>query len=427
MKLLLSLCLLILVGCQGVKETQIDPVEDDLKVEENQPITEPKIDETIEELVMNYVIVDTGQTTFFDNQKEVLLDKSFNGQDASFDGNQPSYIDNGDGTITDLNTGLMWQQGFYKSDYNDAESISMSASIGGYDDWRVPTIKELYSLILFTGNQGMGSPESKTPPDDAVPFIDTNYFEFEYPSENRYIDAQYITSTEYVSYTMNNAETFFGVNFADGRIKGYPLFDPKQSDDRYYLRLVRGNEEYGVNNFIDNGDQTISDLSTGLMWMKDDSGMFNLTSFTNTDGSLNWEEALIFANTMNFAGYDDWRLPNAKELHSIVDYTRSPDTTSSPAINEIFNSTTIINEAGDKDFAQYWSSTSFEPGKDAVYFSFGRGLGYFSIQGKQSEFMDVHGAGSQRTDPKIGTPSYGNGPQGDVRRIYNYVRLVRDY
>jgi len=40
--------------------------------------------------------------------------------------------------------------------------------------------------------------------------------------------------------------------------------------------------------------------------------------------------------------------------------------------------------------------------------------------------MDVHGAGSQRTDPKTGEGSYGNGPQGDVRRVYNYVRLVRD-
>ena len=42
--------------------------------------------------------------------------------------------------------------------------------------------------------------------------------------------------------------------------------------------------------------------------------------------------------------------------------------------------------------------------------------------------VDVHGAGSQRSDPKAGDPAmfpHGRGPQGDVIRIYNYVRLVR--
>ena len=43
-------------------------------------------------------------------------------------------------------------------------------------------------------------------------------------------------------------------------------------------------------------------------------------------------------------------------------------------------------------------------------------------------YVDVHGAGSQRSDPKVGDPSafpHGRGPQGDVIRIFNYVRLVR--
>jgi len=44
-------------------------------------------------------------------------------------------------------------------------------------------------------------------------------------------------------------------------------------------------------------------------------------------------------------------------------------------------------------------------------------------------WLDVHGAGAQRSDPKIGNPAdypQGHGPQGDAIRIYNYVRLVRD-
>ena len=46
-----------------------------------------------------------------------------------------------------------------------------------------------------------------------------------------------------------------------------------------------------------------------------------------------------------------------------------------------------------------------------------------------NRWMDVHGAGAQRSDPKIGDPDdfpTGRGPQGDAIRIYNYVRLVRN-
>ena len=46
-----------------------------------------------------------------------------------------------------------------------------------------------------------------------------------------------------------------------------------------------------------------------------------------------------------------------------------------------------------------------------------------------ASWMDVHGAGAQRSDPKVGDPAqfpYGRGPQGDAIRIHNFVRLVRD-
>jgi hypothetical protein len=67
----------------------------------------------------------------------------------------------------------------------------------------------------------------------------------------------------------------------------------------------------------------------------------------------------------------------------------------------------------------------------AVYVCFGEALGYFKppfSQGK-GRLQDVHGAGAQRSDPKTGNPDdypQGHGPQGDVIRILNYVRLVRD-
>lgn len=214
---------------------------------------------------LSYPVVDTGQLEFFNNTTVIITPspgEDFFGQDAHYSGFQPSYTDNGDGTITDNITGLMWQKSFIRIEWNEAEDEAASASTGSYNDWRVPTIKELYSLILFTGNQGTGDPSSPTPPDDAVPFIDLNYFEFEHSTDSRYIDAQYVTNKVYTSPTMDGNSTFFGVNFADGRIKGYPQ---ELENKLYYARFVRGNSNYGKNTFIDNCNNTISDEATGLM------------------------------------------------------------------------------------------------------------------------------------------------------------------
>jgi hypothetical protein len=177
----------------------------------------------------------------------------------------------------------------------------------------------------------------------------------------------------------------------------------------------------------------------------------------------NWEEALAWVqekNEENYLGYSDWRLPDAKELQSIVDYSRSPDTTDSAAIDPLFNCTSITDELGKDDYPFYWTGTTHankKDGKSAVYVAFGEALGFMpqmppmmgqsnsstppmppagqgatdsgSMMGTQDvELMDVHGAGAQRSDPKMGNPSdyeTGHGPQGDVIRINNFVRLVR--
>ncbi|MCK5001208.1 MAG: DUF1566 domain-containing protein, partial [Anaerohalosphaera sp.] len=247
----------------------------------------------------------------------------------------------------------------------------------------------------------------------------------------RIIDSQFATSTKYVSTTMNGNETMFGVNFADGRIKGYGTSDPRRGDGKlFYVLYVRGNKDYGKNKFVDNGDGTVTDNATGLTWMKVDSG--TLKAGTKKDGKLNWSQALKWAEDLKYANKSDWRLPNVKELQSIVDYTRSPATTNSAAIDPLFQTTSFIAENGKKDFPNYWSNTthaSISRASTAAYVAFGTSFGWMQNRRTgQRTIMDVHGAGSQRSDPKSGDPSqfpYGRGPQGDVIRIYNFVRCVR--
>jgi len=386
----------------------------------------------------SYAVVDTGQSNFYDNKyysTKPKTNEKFYGQDASYDGYQPSYENNFDGSVSDKNTKLIWQKKFSeKLTWSEAVNYANNSKLAGYNDWRIPTIKELYSLIDFSGVTGTSRNKGTQVPNNAKPYINTKYFDFEYSSDKRYIDAQYWTQTDYTSTTMNGAKTFFGVNFADGRIKGYPKYNKGQrGSTKFYLRLVRGNSQYGKNDFVDKKNGVILDNATKLSWMKKDSGDKIFNSMQNT-GALNWEKALSFCERLDYAGIDSWRLPNAKELHTIVDYTKSPDSTNSASINELFNTTSIKNAKGQKDYPFYWTSTTHldghQMGNSAVYFAFGRAMGYMKDRRTNSKMLlDVHGAGAQRSDPKSGDASkfkYGRGPQGDVISINNYVRCVSD-
>ena len=350
------------------------------------------------------------------------------GQDAQYSGYQPNYTKNANRTVADNVTGLVWAQSIDlnndgtidikdKLTYDQAATFAKNSTLGGFNDWRVPTIKELYSLILFDGQDPSGM-DNKPGSLTIIPFIDSQVFGFnsgDMQAGERLIDAQYLTSTKYVSTTMTNKqETVFGVNFIDGRIKGYGLGNP-QGEKTFYVLLVRG-DNYGENNFVDNKDQTITDKATGLTWQQSDSGE-----------PMDWPSALNYCESLTLADNDQWRLPNAKELQSIVDYSRSPETSGSAAIDPLFKTTSITNEAGQPDYANYWSSTTHlnpRNAANAVYVAFGRSLGYMNNQ-----WVDVHGAGSQRSDPKVDDGkdyTNGHGPQGDSIRINNMVRCVTD-
>ncbi|MCP4600334.1 MAG: DUF1566 domain-containing protein [Proteobacteria bacterium] len=357
----------------------------------------------------SYVIVHTGVDKCYGTGKNEISCPSkgqdYYGQDAQYVTNSPSYQDNGDGTITDLNTALMWQKTPPDDLYtwSNAGKYCEDLNLGGNDDWWLPTMKQLYSLTVFYGNFK-----------NSIPYIDTDYFDFEYPDPStglRDMDAQYWSSNKYVGTTMRGDKSAFGFNFADGRIKSYPTGQGGGPTKSTYIRCVRGKEGYGENDFKDNGDGTITDSATGLMWMKADSGM-----------TMKWGDALSYAENLVSAGYDDWRLPNTKELQSIVDYTHAPDATdqsaSGPAIDPIFSLT--------ETESWFWTSTTHNDNGFGIYVCIGQASAYNSNTGEFT--VNAHGAGAQRSDPKRGEPTdypQGLGPQKDQIRVYNYARAVR--
>uniref|UniRef100_UPI0040476E6D Lcl C-terminal domain-containing protein n=1 Tax=Mariniflexile sp. TaxID=1979402 RepID=UPI0040476E6D len=391
----------------------------------------------------SYVQVATGQISLYNEDGNIVTDlkptDSLFGQDANYlKGKKMAYQNNGDGAIKDLNTGLVWQEiptseGF---DWQGAKEYCENLELGGYDDWRMPTAKELFSISDFR---------------EGWPYLDTTYFSL-VNNENVDKSEQYWTSNKYVGHTEEGQYTAaFGVNHATGHIKAYPGEAPTDMKDRKgpqhsgsgsqgtkkegqeekgnrppppgngerpmgnpmlkHVRAVRG-AIYGTNVFVDNSNKTITDNATGLMWSKNDSGK-----------GLNWKNALTYAENSELAGYTDWRLPNVKELEGIVDYSFAPDakdvTKDKAAIDPVFNCSEISNENRDKDYPYFWSSTSahFQKGKPyyyAWYVSFGRAV--------NNEGLDFHGAGAVRFDTK-----HENGPASEGgERLYNYARLVRN-
>ena len=361
---------------------------------------------------IHFVLSDTGQNKFYNNEGDIIdrpnEDQEYYGQDAQYIGIASAFKDNEDGTITDLNTGLMWQKtpDFNRHNFYDAFDYVDNLEIGGHTDWRMPTIKELYSLLNSNGEL---FPEDL---DKSKPYIDTDYFDFEYEKRMPFA-GQYWSSTKYVKGPIQNIqiEGAFGFNFADGHIKAYETGLYYNGEDGVrnpgcFVRAVRGKENvYGVNEFVNNGDGTITDKATSLMWQKVDDG-----------NTYNWKDALNYAKKSELANYNDWRLPNTKELQSIVDY----DKKTIPAINENFFECT-------NNDSWFWTSTTQGDFKyTACYIAFGKA--YSKDNSDATEYYDWHGAGAQRSDPKSGKIEdylMESINAADSIRINNYVRLVR--
>ncbi|MBL7831453.1 MAG: DUF1566 domain-containing protein [Saprospiraceae bacterium] len=234
------------------------------------------------------------------------------GEDADFTINQPYFINNGNGTVTDSVTGLIWQQ-------TDGGEMTIENAIiycnnlilAGYSDWRLPSAQEAFSILNHQYTN---------------PAMDENVFTTTL--------AQYWWTSE---SQVNDSNKIWATN-SGGGIGNHPKTETLSAGGpkRFHVRAVRDKTTPPVipNHFTDNENGTITDNLTKLIWQK----------VPNAD-TLSWEQALSYADTLSLAGMSDWRLPNIKELQSIND-----ENLINPSLNPNFF------DVGNSK--KYWSSTT---------------------------------------------------------------------
>ena len=259
---------------------------------------------------------DTGQKNSYTNTP---------GEDSDYEINAPFYIDNGDGTVTDTVTGLMWQkQDGGEMSYDSAVVWVGRLALAGYQDWRLPGIHESFSLMNL---------DALNPALNQTAFANTG--------------AEYWWSADVAA---NNPSKVWVTNSGGGQ-GAHPRTETISAGGtkKFHTRAVRNIHSSKIleERFKFLADSVVLDLFTGLMWER-----------YPLNDSINWENALMRSENIVLGGYRDWRLPNIKEIASIHD-----EKSVAPAVNKNFFS--AIRSA------KYWSSTSqFNRGINAWYIDF---------------------------------------------------------
>jgi hypothetical protein len=249
-----------------------------------------------------YLLPDTGQTKCYqavDPYDEIPC--AGTGQDGAYSINPMSYTDHGNGTVTDNNTGLIWQKcsvgqindatcsgtaatynwyeasGKYDSLRNpSSQDVCGTLSWGGHTDWYLPPKKELMSIVDYSRS-----------------FPELTINEAYFPNT---LSSSYWSSTEQVGFGTSNSAWY--INFASGFIGSSSKYSG------YPVRCVRGQSR--DQSFVDNFNGTVTDLATGLVWQQNDGWV------------MPWGDALAYCEGLTLGGRTDWRLPNAKELVALT-------------------------------------------------------------------------------------------------------------
>ncbi|HRQ69186.1 MAG TPA: BspA family leucine-rich repeat surface protein [bacterium] len=266
-------------------------------------------------------VVCTGQTKCYDDNTEIECpneNSNYYGQDGQYSTDNLcvsksfSIKDNGSGPVAiDNNTHLEWQQMFYlrKYEWDQAVENCKDLNYGGFDDWRLPTYEELWTII------DLGAEES--------PAINTDVFPFT-PADS------FWTSSE---DPLDN-EIGWTVDFIYGGTR------ERYKNSSHYARCVRGPKLSLNNNFSNKtirNDRIIVDSTVNLIWTD--------TQFTNK----NWKTALMTCESLNYGGKANWRLPNISELKTLVNITKQDPASDMSGITS----------------QKLWSSTT-----DSMYYDF---------------------------------------------------------
>lgn len=298
--------------------------------------------------------------------------------------NMPQFIDHGDGTVSDSFTGLMWQQNpTEKRAWQAAKSTQ--PNYAGYHDWRLPNVKELYSLLNLT---------------ESAPYVDEHFFNL--PDGLYWSATQYPTGGFSVNFNLAQIESIEGNNASN------------------YTLYVRGNSSYGQNDFVNTNSGTVIDQVTDLTWMQYDSAALAAEPMT-------WQEAVTWCEASTFNGYSDWRLPNAKELLSLVDYPRLTQPSFGAPIDPLFDSTLITDESGQDNWPFYWTrNTDPADNNKAIYLAFGSVLNYVEFPATPGSYqlVQTHERGTLFSSAKAGKMMTNQIQR--VERKLNMARCLRN-
>ncbi|MGC2696630.1 MAG: DUF1566 domain-containing protein [Candidatus Angelobacter sp.] len=324
----------------------------------------------------------TGQDKCWDSRGHEIVSPQGTGQDGELQkGMKPPdrrFTDNDDGTVTDNLTGLIWLKNadlFGELKWVDAIERARKLADGSHGlsddsapgDWRVPNIRELLSIIDYGRSE---------------PIIPAKH-----PFENVKI-ALYWTSTSLLPaahlgwmMTLGIGPTVFDVKDSLNRswpVRGTSSLVPRSGQKICFNSngvpidcpcteqdgALQAGVDFPNPRFTDNGDGTVTDNMTQLVWLKNG----------NLFGLRVWEEALALCNSLSSETADltdnskpgDWRLPNIREIESLVDY------------NEVGPCLPKSHPFQNVRPSSYWTSTSVAAAPtEAMFIIFGVGPSIF--------------------------------------------------
>lgn len=196
----------------------------------------------------------------------------------------------------------MWQQsddgaiynwfqasGVFDATYNPTTmNICGTLTHAGFTNWRLPALRELFSILDIFGESSFNMA------------ADANYFQS--------------SGTKYWATTLSSYNDPYAVGT-------YGYNTEQKGTSALSVRCVRGSS-WGQNSYVDNGNGTVTDNMSGLVWQQNDDVV-----------AKNWNEALAYCENLTLAGSSEWRLPDIRELESLTTITGSDETLNNPSLD----------------------------------------------------------------------------------------------